>query len=197
MTRRFQSGQSLVEFAISSIVLVLLFGGLVDLSRAMRFADTLHAAAYEGARQGAWWGVCGYPTSNAPGCTAGGFGNAYLDDTDIKAAVDDNLTGGGLPQSVLKAGIISSGAVTVNGSGCLSGSDGNGYNNPPYASANYPSSANQPWLYICLQNGTGGAPQDLETVVLFTYGPLSQFLPTGVIPAGFQVAGSYHMKVQP
>jgi hypothetical protein len=195
MPRQFQCGQSLVEFAISSIVLVLLFGGLVDLTRAMRFSDTLHAAAYQGARHGAWKGLCQTPASPAPGCVAGGTGDPYLDDDDIKSAVDDNLTAGGLPASVLKAGIVSGGALTVNGAGCLAPTDGNTVNNPPFATSAYPTVSNQPWLYICLQNGSGSEPQDLEVILLMTYGPLSGFLPTGPIPAGFEVAANWHVKV--
>src|SRR5712692_6069274 len=52
---RTQRGQSLVEFAISSIVLLLLMMGLLDLSRAFYYAVNLQGAAREGARHGAWF----------------------------------------------------------------------------------------------------------------------------------------------
>src|SRR6266851_1053413 len=57
--RRRQGGQSLVEFAISSIVLLLLMMGLLDLSRAFYFAVSLDGAAREGARHGAWFNTAG------------------------------------------------------------------------------------------------------------------------------------------
>ncbi|HYR48410.1 MAG TPA: TadE/TadG family type IV pilus assembly protein, partial [Candidatus Polarisedimenticolia bacterium] len=44
-----------MEFAISSIVLLLLMMGLLDLSRAFYFAVNLDGAAREGARHGAWF----------------------------------------------------------------------------------------------------------------------------------------------
>jgi len=53
--RRKQRGQSLVEFAISSTVLLLLAMGLIDLSRAFYFSVALQGAAREGARHAAWF----------------------------------------------------------------------------------------------------------------------------------------------
>src|SRR5882672_8662788 len=78
-----QRGQSLVEFAISSIVLLLLMMGLLDLSRAFYFAVNLQGAAREGARHGAWFNT----SSRA---------NLYLDDADVMAAVNSGLSGSGL-----------------------------------------------------------------------------------------------------
>src|SRR5258706_3735962 len=57
--RRRQRGQSLVEFAISSIVLLLLMMELLDLSRAFYFAVNLDGAAREGARHGACFNTAG------------------------------------------------------------------------------------------------------------------------------------------
>ena len=121
---RLQNGQSLVEFAISSIVLVVLFGGLVDLSRAIQFSDVLHNSSREGARYGAWF-------------SEGTNSNPHLDDTSIKTAVDRELVAGGLPASVLKTD-------------CALGSPGD----PPYGASSFPVSVNQPWLYICSTAGT-------------------------------------------
>ena len=123
------SGQSLVEFALASVVLVLLFGGLVDLTRAIHFADVLQGAAREGARSGAAY-------------SAGSASNPGLDDRDIKLVVDAQLNAGGLPSSVLKNPAVNCPAVA----------DGNGLYNPPYASAAFPSAANSPSLYICYDN---------------------------------------------
>ncbi len=81
--RRRQRGQSLVEFAISSIVLLLLMMGLLDLSRAFYFAVNLDGAAREGARHGAWF------STNLRA-------NNYLKDTEIWNAVNQSLGGAGL-----------------------------------------------------------------------------------------------------
>jgi Flp pilus assembly protein TadG len=172
---RLQNGQSLVEFAISSIVLVLLFGGLVDLSRAIQFSDVLHNSAREGARTGAWFSEAD-PTKPNP----------HLNDTDIKTAVDRELVAGGLPGSVLEN------SVTL-GTCPLSVTDGNSQSNPPYATSNFPGTVNQPWLYICK---TAGTPADLNVAVLMTYGPLTGFLPTGSVLGGFPIATNWHLKVQ-
>ena len=58
-----QRGQSLVEFALSSVVLLLLVGGLVDIGRAIYITEGLSSAAREGARHGAWFDA---PHQNSP-----------------------------------------------------------------------------------------------------------------------------------
>lgn len=170
---RREGGQSLVEFAIASTVLVLLFGGVLDLSRGIELSDVLHVAARDGARYGIQF-------------SGGSAGNANLNDTAIKSAVDADLNPNGLPSSVLKGGISGGGS-------CLAPSDGNAYHNPPFPASDYPTTSGQPWLYICL---TAGSPQDLEVVVLDNYGPLTGVIPTN-LPGGFEIAGAIHMKVQP
>src|SRR6266513_5109528 len=77
-----QKGQSLVEFAISSLVLILLLMGLLDLSRAFYYSVNLQGAAREGARHGAWF--------NTPART-----NNFLDDADVMTAVKQGLYGAG------------------------------------------------------------------------------------------------------
>ena len=168
-----QSGQSLVEFALSSVVLLLLVGGVVDIGRAIYASEALANAAREGARHGAWYDA---PRRNSP----------YLSDVQIKAAVDQELTAESMPASVLKAG------------SCPSVADGNVYHNPPYVSSAYPSSANQPWLYICYNNVAGppvaGGGQDLNVIVLFTYAPLTPLL--GGQFGTFRMANNQHITVQ-
>src|SRR3979409_746632 len=85
-----QFGQSLVEFAISSTVLLLLAMGLLDLSRAFYYAVNLQGAAREGARHGAWFNTAGRS-------------NPYLDDADVMNAVKQSLYGAGFtdPQITL------------------------------------------------------------------------------------------------
>src|SRR2546428_13403477 len=105
-----QRGQSLVEFAISSLVLILLLMGLLDLSRAFYYSVNIQGAAREGARHGAW-----FDTTTRT--------NKYLDDADIMQAVDQAMAGAGfdggnlpLPQQGLTAGR-------------LAPTDGNDFNN--------------------------------------------------------------------
>ena len=175
-----QRGQSLVEFAVSSVVLLLLVGGLVDIGRSIYVSEALSNAAREGARHGAWF--------DAPNLS-----HPYLYDAQIKATVDAELASINLPASVLKN----------PGNTCPSVADGNGFHNPPYASAAYPGTANQPWLYICYNNtpgldftsaATNQAQLDLNVIVLYTYGPMTPLVKSqfGV----FQVAANVHMTVQ-
>lgn len=175
-----QRGQSLVEFAVSSVVLVLLVGGIVDIGRSMYVTETLSNAAREGARHGAWF--------DAPSQA-----NPYLDDSDIKAAVDAELAAGSLPASILKN----------PGTTCPSPTDGNSFHNPPYVSSAYPSTANQPWLYICYNNSPGldyttpattMGQLDLNVILLYSYGPLTPVVKSqfGI----FQLAANQHMTVQ-
>jgi Flp pilus assembly protein TadG len=165
--KKHQRGQSLVEFALSSVVLLLLVGGLVDIGRAIALSETLANAAREGARHGAWFDA---PNQGTP----------YLDDTDIHAAVDQELTAASLPASVLKPG-------------CPSVTDGNGYHNPPYASAAYPATTNQAWLYICYPPILAGG-QDLNVIVLYSYAPLTPLI-SGQFGV-FHLAANEHVTVQ-
>lgn len=176
-----QRGQSLVEFAVSSVVLLLLVGGLVDIGRSIYVSEALSNAAREGARHGAWFDA---PRQSHP----------YLYDAEIQATVDAELASISLPASVLK----NSGGTT-----CPSVTDGNSLHNPPYVLSAYPSTANQPWLYICYNNTPGldfTSPattlgqRDLNVIVLYTYGPLTPLVQSqfGV----FQVAANQHMTVQ-
>ncbi len=131
--RRRQRGQSLVEFAISSIVLLLLMMGLLDLSRAFYFAINLQGAAREGARHGAWFD------------TAGRY-NPYLYDDAVMQAVNQGLSGAGIT------------AVQIKAAGCLTGADGNVYNNKPYAAAAYPATTGSVNAFVCYTS-PGGATQ--------------------------------------
>jgi TadE-like protein len=129
--RRRQRGQSLVEFAISSIVLLLLMMGLLDLSRAFYFAVNLDGAAREGARHGAWF------STNLRA-------NNFLDDNDIKIAVNQSLGG---------SGIVGTPVPQAN---CLNPTDGNVNNNKPYPAGAYPATAQAVNIYICYTAPNGG-----------------------------------------
>ena len=175
-----QRGQSLVEFALSSVVLLLLVGGLVDIGRAIYVTEALSSAAREGARHGAWF-------------DAASLSHPYLDDVQIKAAVDAELATVSLPSSVLK-----------NSSQTCPTADLNGVHNPPYQAAFYPPGPNQPWLYICYNNAPGtdypSTPAtnmgqlDLNVIVLLSYGPLTPIISAQF--GAFHLAANEHMTVQ-
>ncbi|HLQ15236.1 MAG TPA: TadE/TadG family type IV pilus assembly protein [Candidatus Eisenbacteria bacterium] len=177
-----QRGQSLVEFALSSVVLLLLVGGLVDIGRAIYITEALSNAAREGARHGVW-----YQASNRS--------HPYLKDSEIQSVVDAELAAVSIPHSVLK---------NASGTTCPTSSDGNGYHNPPYANSAYPTNVNEPWLYICYNNtpgldfpssaATNQGGLDLNVIVLYSYGPLTPLITAQF--GTFRLAQITHMTVQ-
>jgi Flp pilus assembly protein TadG len=169
----------MVEFALSSVVLLLLVGGLVDIGRAIYVTEALSSAAREGARHGAYYDA---PSLRHP----------YLFDAEIKTAVDAELATISLPASTLKN----------PGTTCPNPTDGNAYHNPPYANSAYPPTPNQTWLYICYDNisgidftspASGQSLQDLNVIVLYTYGPLTPLVSAQF--GTFHLASNTHMTV--
>ena len=134
-----QRGQSLVEFAISSLVIILLLMGLLDLSRAFYFSVNIQGAAREGARHGAW-----FDTATRS--------NKYLDDADVMQAVDQAMAGAGFDGTTLPV------PVQIKSAGCLTPTDGNALNNKPYAAAAVPPTRGSAYVYICYTQ-PGGASQ--------------------------------------
>lgn len=175
-------GQSSVEFGASAIVLVLLLFGLVDLGRVFYFDVGLTGATREAARQAAWFDS-----------TTGT--NPYLYDGAIQASVDSVLKHSGLPASQL-----------MNpGTTCPSSTDGNADYNPPYDNSVYPSSLNQPALYICYDNTPGldltSAPADnsykgtdVNVVLVMSFGFVSGFM-QGVLGSSVHIVSNTHMAV--
>jgi len=175
-----QTGQSLVEFALSSVVLLVIVGGLVDIGRAVFVSEVLSSAAREGARHGAYF--------DAPN-----QGHPFLTDAQIKSAVDAELATISLPASVLKN----------PGNTCPNPTDGNPYHNPPFTNSAYPPTANQPWLYICYDNTpgvdfssppSGQSQQDLNVIVLYSYGALTPLITAQL--GSFHLAANEHITVQ-
>jgi len=179
-----QRGQSLVEFAISSIVLLLLMMGLLDLSRAFYYAVNLQGAAREGARHGAW-----FDTATRS--------NTYLDDADIMSAVNSALSGAGL------TGTFVPGA-------CLAPTDGNGVNNKPYSSASFPASTQQVNVYICYSPPGGGAQLgtlaahptdnswrlgDINVSLLMNFGIITPFIQS-IFGNGINLTYNEHFTIQ-
>ena len=128
-----QRGQSLVEFAISSMVLLLLAMGLIDLSRAFYYSVSLQGAAREGARHGAWFNTSARE-------------NNFLDDSDVMTAVRQSLYGAGFTDPEIHF---------MNAGGCLSPTDGNGVNNKPYPTAAFPAASQNVNVYICYTSPAG------------------------------------------
>ena len=182
MRRRSNSGQATLEFALSSIVLLLILLGLVDFSRVFYFNTGLHAAAREGARHGSWFDT---PTRTNP----------YLYDSEIKVAVDQTLLGvSGISASVFKGN-------------CPGSTDGNPYHNPPYDSGAFPPAGtyNAPYLYICYGNNGAtditAAPgnnnyrlTDINVILLMNYGLATGFM-QDQIGSSIRVAANTHMYV--
>jgi Flp pilus assembly protein TadG len=194
-SRRFQRGQAATELALSSVFLLLVLAGVLDMSRLYFDRINLLGSAREGARHAAW-----FDTPNRR--------NPYLDDADIIAAVNTNLGGAGLP------------SVTSNRSAplgaCPTPSDGNAYANPPFDLTYYPTAINQPYLYICYtppsnpgctlpsgpQPSLASAPADncwrlgdVNVVLLMKTAIMTPTLQNFLGP-GVLVAASAHMTIQ-
>jgi hypothetical protein len=179
-----QRGQSLVEFAISSIVLLLLAMGLLDLSRAFYYAVNLQGAAREGARHGAWFNTAARV-------------NNYLDDADIITAVNQSLLGAGLVGNQVKGN-------------CLLPNDGNGYHSGPYPSSAYPAGPNAVNVYICYTY-PGGNPQlgqmgaapgdnswklgDVNVILLMNFQLITPFI-QNIFGNGIHLGYNAHFTIQ-
>lgn len=180
---RREAGQAAVEFGISSILLLLILLGLIDFSRVFYFDTGIHGAAREGARHGAWFDT---PTRRNP----------YLNDAEVKSAVDQSLAG------------VSGVSPSVLAGNCPPPADGNPYHNPPYVSSAFPAVGvyNQPNLYICYNNDPAldlaTAPtdnshklQDLNVILLMNYGLATGFMQSQ-IGNNIPVAANAHIIVQ-
>jgi len=182
-----QRGQSLVEFAISSTVLLLLAMGLIDLSRAFYYSVALQGAAREGARHGAWFNTAARR-------------NGYLDDTDVMTAVNQALAGAGLT-ATLQPGI-----------GCLAPTDGNVNYNKPYPQSAYPTTPQTVYAYVCYTNpnGTlyGSLPQpayppsdnswrlgDINVELLMNFQLITPFI-QGIFGNSLYLAYNEHFTIQ-
>jgi len=182
---RLQRGQSLVEFAVSSIVLLLLAMGLLDLSRAFYYAVNLEGAAREGARHAAW-----FNTSSRL--------NIYLDDSDITTAVNSALSGAGLV------------GIPKPQASCLAPADSNAADNKPYPTSAYPTTAQQVFIYFCYTY-PGGATQtgsmvaappdnswklgDVNVILLMRFQLITPFI-QNLFGTGINMAFNEHFTIQ-
>ena len=180
---RRQRGQSLVEFAAGSLVLVLLLVGAGELGRAFFFAVSIQGAAREAARSAAWF---------SPGDITNP--NPSLSDAAILASVNGTLAGSGLS------------AVSRPQDDCLAGSgfeDG-----PPYADADYPTTPNLVWVYACYQRPdstrvgrmaaapAGYAGGEVQVTLLVEYGPATGFFVNQLGRSGIHLNATTHMRIQ-
>jgi Flp pilus assembly protein TadG len=177
-----QRGQSTVEFGAAALVLVLLLFGLIDLGRVFYFDVALTGAVREGARQASWFD----PSTGT---------NPNLYDSAIKSSVDAILTHSGLPASVLQN----------PGTTCPNPSDGNTSFNPPYPDDTYPTTLNQPSLFICYAATPGldltAAPfdnsykgSDVNVVLVMSFGFASGFL-QGALGNSVHIVANAHMAI--
>lgn len=171
---RAESGQALVELAISSVALILLLFGVTDFARLYNAQTALEAAAREGARFGAQYDG----SSNS---------NPNLVDASIKGIVDSVLQGAGLP------------ATSSVSDQCFNSSPHNGV-----PDANFSNSAFDPVLFICYdasgnsasvpnsncQTTCGGF--DMVVQVAMRYG----LVITGIVGPNVEQVGYAHMRVQ-
>jgi Flp pilus assembly protein TadG len=175
-------GQSTVEFGVSAVVLVTILFGLIDLGRAFYFDVGLMGAVREGARVASWFDPA---TGTNPG----------LSDSAIKAAVDRILEHSALPDSILQNSETT----------CPTPTDGNTDYNPPYADSTYPTSVNQPWLFICYADTPGldlqTAPTDntykgadVNVILVMGFGFVSGFM-SGALGSSVHMVANTHMTV--
>jgi hypothetical protein len=176
-----------VEFAISSLVLLLLAMGLIDLSRAFYFSVSLQGAAREGARHGAWFNTASRE-------------NLYLDDADVLTAVKDSLHGAGFSDSQIHL---------MTASGCLTPTDGNGLNNKPYPAAAFPAQTQNVNVYVCyttpggLKYGTISAHPtdnsfwlgDINVAILMNFQLITPLI-QGMFGNGLNLAYNEHFTIQ-
>jgi Flp pilus assembly protein TadG len=182
-----QRGQSLVEFAISSTVLLLLAMGLLDLSRAFYFAVNLQGAAREGARHAAWF------NTNARS-------NPYLYDGEIMTAVKQGLYGAGFKDTQI---------TQVTSAGCLAPTDSNTINNKPYAQSAFPTTPGNVNVYICYTDPSGAKSAsrasgptdnswrlgDVNVSILMNFQLITPFI-QGIFGNGLNVAYNEHFTIQ-
>ena len=190
--RSVQRGQALVELALTTAFLMILLGGLLDISRAFHYTVGLEGAARAGARHGAFYQAT---IGQTP----------YLDNADIQVAVNQVLAGDGLNPSTL-----------VASASCLTPTDSNAFYDPPYNGSAYPTNTNSPTLYICYdtqgshRTGTLTSPPapgsstytggDLLVVILDRYGLIgglsSEYLQSGASLTGINLTAFEHFAVQ-
>jgi len=175
-------GQSTVEFGVAAVVLILLVFGLLDIGRAFYFAVALAGATREGARQASWFD----PSTRT---------NPFLSDSAIQGSVDQILAHSGLPASVMQN----------PGTTCPSPADGNARFNPPYDPSIYPSTLNQPLLFVCYANTPGtdftSAPADnaykgidVNVILVLSFGFTSGFL-ADALGNSIHIVSNTHMTV--
>ena len=172
----------MVEFAISSIVLLLLMTGLLDLSRAFFFAVDVRAAAREGARHGIW-----FNTSTRT--------NEFLSDGDIKLAVDQTLKGAGLGPSILRSGCPGSPPYNAPYPNSAYGNPGEVVLYICYDALNTAQGAGTCCTVDPFPDNVFWTGKDLDVIVLYNYPFVTGFL-ASFLGSGVQIPANQHMTIQ-
>jgi Flp pilus assembly protein TadG len=186
--RRKSRGQSLVEFAISSTVLLLLAMGLIDLSRAFYYSVALQGAAREGARHAAWFNQSARQ-------------NPFLDDNEIITTVQQALNGAGLTTSQIN--------FIATAGGCLAPADGNAAGDKPYPQSAYPTTPQTVNVYACYttpggqQYGSWTTPPtdnawklgDVNVILLMNFRLITPFIQT-LFGGSIDLAYNEHFTIQ-
>ena len=176
-----------MEFAISSMVLLLLAMGLIDLSRAFYYSVALQGAAREGARHGAWFNTAARQ-------------NNFLYDDAVMTAVTQALSG---------AGLTGASVQQIKTGGCLTPTDGNALTNKPYPQAAYPVTPQTVYVYVCYTDpsgnrmGTRALPPpdnswklgDINVAILMNFQLITPLI-QGLFGSGLDLAYNEHFTIQ-
>ena len=176
-----------MEFAISSMVLLLLAMGLIDLSRAFYYSVSFQGAAREGARHGAWFNTAARQ-------------NNFLYDDAVLTAVKQALYGAGFTDAQIHP---------MPSGGCLNPSDANADGNKPYPQAAYPASPQNVNVYICYTDPYGNmsgqrasAPPDnswklgdINVALLMNFQLITPLI-QGLFGSGIDLAYNEHFTIQ-
>ena len=171
--RRFcysKRGQAIVETALLLPLLMLLTMGSADLGRVFYYSIAVTNAAREAARQGTYYD----PTANPPT-------NTFDDYADILAAAQRDV-----PDDVTL------GLSTIAPLHCLTGPQSSW-------SANYPTTPNTGYVYICFDGQDNPAPSTatstIQVTILYNFQPVTP-LADIVGAATVHVVASTTMEVQ-
>ena len=171
-----------MEVAISSIVLLLLMTGLLDLARVFYYSVDLHAAAREGARHGAWFNQVSRQ-------------NLYLDDNDIFTATNLTLKGAGINNATLGSGCPGSAPYNAPYPAAAYGSPGQAIVYICYDSLGAAQGAGSCCVAPPAANDFSWTGKDLNVIVLYNYPFVTGFL-TSFLGPGVKVAGNEHIYIQ-
>lgn len=110
-TRKINSGQSLVEFALILPILFLVVMGLFDIGRAIFYFATLNTAVREGTRFAIVQPYCDY-AANPTTCTGASLDSYPLDCNNVKSKANINICNE-IKNKYFNIGELSSSTITI------------------------------------------------------------------------------------